>query len=102
MRSEANCAALGGEFLGTETVCLPDNPCVCCRGIRGNVDGDENDVVNIADLTFIVQFLFFEGPPPACYEEGDVNGDGAGPSIVDLTYLVAYLFGGGPAPPACP
>ncbi|MBD3333584.1 M28 family peptidase [candidate division GN15 bacterium] len=30
---------------------------------------------------------------------GDVNGDGAGPSVLDLTYLVEYLFGNGPAPP---
>ena len=59
-----------------------------------NNDGN----VNIADLTYIVAYLFGGGPEPIpelCV--GDVNGDG-GVNIADLTYIVAYLFGGGTAP----
>ena len=57
--------------------------------------------VNIADLTFLVAYLFGGGasPDPLC--AADVNHDGA-VNIADLTYLVAYLFGGGPEPsPEC-
>ncbi|MBU8934988.1 MAG: dockerin type I repeat-containing protein [candidate division Zixibacteria bacterium] len=71
----------------------------CCEGIRGNVDGIGD--VNIADLTYLVAYLFTGGPPPPCLEEADVNGDGE-INIADLTYLVSYLFTGGPAPVACP
>jgi len=73
----------------------------CIPPIRGNVNYDPGDNVNIADLTYLVAYLFGGGPPPPCFEEGDVNGDGA-INIADLTYLVAYLFRGGPPPAPCP
>ncbi len=74
----------------------------CCVGsIRGNADGDVGDQVNVADLTFLVDYLFRGGPAPPCFEEGDVNGDGA-INVADLTYLVDYLFRGGPPPAPCP
>jgi len=76
-------------------------PAGCCLGIRGNVDGDPGDQINVADLTFLVDFLFRGGPAPPCPEEGDVNGAG-GINVADLTYLVDFLFRGGATPAACP
>jgi hypothetical protein len=81
----------------------------CCNGdgMRGNVDdlvGPAGEV-DVADLTFLVAYLFQAGSVPPCTDEGNVDGlDGpAGPiDVADLTYLVTYLFQGGPAPPACP
>lgn len=73
----------------------------CCIGDRGNVDGDGADLVNIADLTFLVAYLFGGGPDPVCPEEADIDASD-NINIADLTYLVAYLFGGGPAPEECP
>jgi len=81
-----------------------------CRGYEetvssdmcGNVNGDLEDNVNIADLTYLVAYLFGGGAAPPCLEEGNINGDPAEAiNIADLTYLVAYLFGGGPAPYDC-
>jgi M6 family metalloprotease-like protein len=79
----------------------------CCIGIRGNVNSDPEDKVNIADLTFLVDRLFGIplGPVPLCPEEANINGDiEEAINISDVTYLVAYLFGlpAGAAPPACP
>jgi hypothetical protein len=75
----------------------------CCIGIRGNVDGSGVDDPNIADLTFLVDYLFRGGLPPPCMEEGNVDGDpGEQVNVADLTYLVDYLFRGGPPPPYCP
>jgi len=73
----------------------------CCNtdGIRGDVNGDGN--INIADLIHGVEFMFFGGPPPPCYEEGDIDGSGTFCSIGDLVYLVQYLFFGGEAPAPC-
>jgi hypothetical protein len=73
----------------------------CCLGIRGNINTDMNNQINIADLTFLVAYLFGGGAAPGCLKEASVNGD-ASVNIADLTYLVAYLFGGGPAPVNCP
>jgi len=71
--------------------------------MRGNVDYDFEDGCNIADLTFLVAYLFGGGVAPVCQSEADVNADPESLiNIADLTYLVAYLFGGGPEPAACP
>jgi len=73
----------------------------CCNhdGIRGDANYDMS--LNVADLTYLVDYLFFSGQPPPCPEEGDVDGSGA-INVADLTYLVDYLFFEGPAPPPCP
>lgn len=75
----------------------------CCLGIRGNVDGDAEDLVGIVDLTALVSYLFGGGQEPGCPDEANIDGDGEDAvNIVDLTHLVAYLFGGGSPPEACP
>ena len=78
-----------------------DDGTVCCVGTRGNVDGDADDNVNVADLTHLVSYLFDGGSPPPCWEEADVNGDDS-VNVADVTFLVDYLFSGGPAPLSCP
>ncbi len=71
-----------------------------CFGIRGNVDGDPEDKINIADLTYLADFLFSGGSPPPSTEEADVDASGS-INVADVTYLVDYLFSEGPAPVAC-
>lgn len=79
----------------------------CCVGSRGNANSDPDDKANIADVTFLVSFLFGipAGPEPNCIEEANANGDPFEKvNIADVTFLVAYLFGipAGPAPATCP
>ena len=65
----------------------------CCRGLAGNIDDDPADIVDIADLTFLIDHLFINFPPLACPEEGNVDGDPAGiVDIADLTFLIDHLF----------
>jgi hypothetical protein len=73
----------------------------CCTGIRGNVDGDAADAVDIADVIFFVEYSFADpsGPEPPCPEEADVDGNGT-VDVADLIYLVDYMFNSGP--PAVP
>jgi hypothetical protein len=78
-----------------------DRGTCCVPPIRGNVNNEFPDAVNIVDLTYMIAYLFGGGPPPPCETEADVNGDTV-VNIIDVTYLVAYLFGGGPAPLPCP
>lgn len=75
---------------------------VCCLGpIRGNVDYDPGDVLDISDLVYLVDYMFVGGPPPPCFEEADVDASGE-IDISDLVYMVDYMFAGGAAPLACP
>ena len=70
----------------------------CCCIARGNADGDGG--INVADLIYLVDYIFFGGDTPPCPEEGNVDASG-GLNVADLTYLVDYLFFNGPAPPPC-
>jgi len=64
--------------------------------------GDPNDdgLINIFDVTFIITYLYLDGPPPDPLESADVNNDGA-VNIFDVAHLISYLYLGGP-PPLCP
>ena len=78
----------------------------CCKDIRGNIDGDPADIVDISDLVFLVDFMFSGGAEPTCWKEANIDGDLIGDvfkqvDIADLVYLVDYMFNGAAAPPAC-
>ena len=65
----------------------------CCIGSTGNVNGDPDDIVDIADLTALIDHLFINFAPVLCPEESNVNGDPAGTiDIADLTALIDHLF----------
>ncbi len=71
----------------------------CCVGMRGNVDDDPQDQVDISDVVAMVDYMF-RGGTINCVDEANVDGIG-GVDISDLNYLVDYMFNGGPAPVAC-
>ena len=65
----------------------------CCIGVSGNVDCDPNSVVDIADLTVLIDHLFISLTPLCCREEGNVDGDpNSVVDIADLTFLIDHLF----------
>ena len=72
---------------------------VCC-GIRGDTDHN-GTCSDIADLVYLVNYMFQSGPEPPCMGEADIDGSGIGPDIADLVYLVNYMFQGGPSPVPC-
>ena len=74
----------------------------CCIGIRGNVDGDPGENIDISDLVYMVDHMFTGGPSAPCFDEANVNGD-TEPNIdiSDLVYMVDFMFTGGPAPVDC-
>ncbi len=72
----------------------------CCVD-RGNVDHDPMGVLDIADLVYLVTYMFDGGPLPPCPGEADVDASVL-IDIADLIYLVDYMFNSGPAPVPCP
>lgn len=78
----------------------------CCQK-RGDVDGSSTagSLINVADITALVAYLFGDGSTPPCLEESNIDGlvaQGTMTDVSDLSYLVAYIFSGGPPPPPCP
>ena len=62
---------------------------------HGDANADGN--TTIADVVYMVNYLFKSGPEPIPLETGDVDGDNLC-QIQDGVYLVNYLFKGGPPP----
>ena len=60
-------------------------------------DANSDTQVTIADVVFIVNYLFNSGVAPDPVERGDANCDGE-VKIEDAVYLVNYLFKGGSEP----
>jgi hypothetical protein len=85
-----------GPITEYEPINLAGTVSVCPE--RGNVDGTPG--ITIADLTYLVDYLFRSGPPPFPIDAGDIDCLG-GVNISDLTYLVNYLFRSGPPPCSC-
>jgi len=75
----------------------------CVTPLRGNIDFDVGDVIDISDLVYLVAYFFQGGPQPPCAEEGNVDGDvGETLDIADMVHLVDYMFNGGLPPGNCP
>ncbi|HKC23255.1 MAG TPA: serine hydrolase [Thermoanaerobaculia bacterium] len=58
-------------------------------------DANHDGVLAVADVFYLINYLFAGGPPPLGYP--DVTGD-AKVDVNDVFYLINYLFAGGPAP----
>ncbi|MDH3890674.1 MAG: M14 family zinc carboxypeptidase [candidate division Zixibacteria bacterium] len=74
----------------------------CCCTLRGNIDHAGGAMIDIADLIWIVDFMFNDGDGFGCPMEADIDASGAGPDIADLVFLIDYMFNAGPLPPVCP
>ncbi|MFH2055022.1 MAG: dockerin type I domain-containing protein [bacterium] len=65
-------------------------------------DANADQIVNITDAVYLVQYIFSSGPAPQPLSSGDVNCDGV-PNITDAVYLIGFIFNSGPVPCAeCP
>ncbi len=61
----------------------------------GDANGDE--LINLMDITFLINYLYKQGAPPSYPNNADANGD-CTISILDITRLISYLYKDGPAP----
>ena len=68
------------------------------REMPGDVTGD--GAVDIADVMYLINYLFIGGSSPDPMRIGDVNCDEA-VDVADVMYLINYLFIGGSAPSCC-
>jgi hypothetical protein len=83
-----------GGHTGHSTVALQVDCTV--NGIPGDVNHD--GLVGIADLVYMVNWRYLDGPPPpGGYGVADVNCDGQ-INVADVVYLLNYLFNSGPPP----
>jgi hypothetical protein len=86
-----------GATKGVAGTILNANPYVC-----GDANG--NGTVALNDVSFLVNYIFNNGPAPPDYLAANADGV-SGPdttvNIADVRYLLAFLYEGGPAPSQC-
>ncbi len=72
-----------------------------CASIGHSEHGDAtgDGVINIADVMYMINYLYRGGPYPVSFEAGDANCDGDH-GILDVVILINYLYKGG-RPPGC-
>ena len=63
--------------------------------MHGDANGDE--IIDLTDVLFIVNYLYKGGNSPIPWEAGDANCDGM-VDLTDILFLVNYLYKGGSAP----
>lgn len=98
-------AGSGGYFLLAGSPCLPGpgNPCFsligalgsgscsCCVGTRGNIDCSPDQIIDIADLSRLIDHMLISLDPVCCTDEANVDGVG-GIDISDLSQLIDHMF----------
>jgi aminopeptidase N len=63
--------------------------------LRGDANGD--DKITVADVVYIISYLYKGGTMPSPLGKADANCDG-NVNVADVIYLINYLFKGGPLP----
>jgi hypothetical protein len=81
--------------------CAADVAGCCCRGMRGNVDCDFNDEIDIVDLTMLIDHLFITLAPLPSVDEANIDGQDR-IDISDLTRLIDFLYISLTPLPGCP
>jgi hypothetical protein len=60
-------------------------------GVYADCNGDGR--FNIADIVYLISYVFGGGPAPLDYLHGNFDGDN-GLTIADVVFLISYMFGG--------
>lgn len=63
--------------------------------VFGDANGD--GIVDVADIVYLINYLFAHGSPPVPLESGDPNSD-CTVNVADIVYLINYVFISGPQP----
>jgi hypothetical protein len=60
-------------------------------------DANADEIVNVSDAVYIINYIFAAGNPPDPLEAGDANCDGD-VNVSDAVWIINYIFAGGKEP----
>ncbi len=71
--------------------------CFSVSTFRARGDTNADGIIDVADVVYLLNYLFKGGPAPVPLWTADTNGDDL-VEVADVVYLLNYLFKGGPPP----
>ncbi|MFZ5979108.1 MAG: hypothetical protein ACOYVF_00615, partial [Candidatus Zixiibacteriota bacterium] len=74
----------------------------CCIGYTGNVNCDDSEDPDISDIAYMINHLYFYGPPLCCRDEADVNRSDGVVDISDIVLIIRHLYISHEDLPDCP
>ncbi|SYZ71833.1 exported hypothetical protein [Candidatus Zixiibacteriota bacterium] len=63
-------------------------PCEGCGDVK------QDNALNILDVSYLINFLYKDGPPPPSYYKADVDNSGA-VNILDVSRIINFIYKGG-------
>jgi hypothetical protein len=87
--------AVAGSSAFPQYVHCPQGDIILGNTLCGDADGSGN--INIADIVYIIDYIFKQGPPPHDANGGDIDCD-LRVTIADVVYFINYVFRGGLPP----
>lgn len=92
------CDIANGTSRDRDSNGIPDECGTGAHFIRGDVNADGRGV-DLSDAIYILQYLFDNGPEPACLDTADANDDSSLIDLSDAITVLQHLFAdGGPLP----
>jgi hypothetical protein len=79
---------VGTLFLSVAALGGTDQQYAC-----GTADFSEDGKVNLADITYLISYVYLDGSPPPVPELANVNGSpGGSPNLADITRLICLVY----------
>jgi len=86
-------------YLGDYVPVFEPGQIILAAALRGDANGD--DIVDVSDAVYIINYIFADGLPPVSACGGDANSDGYA-DVSDAVFIIDYVFvPGSPAPEPC-
>jgi hypothetical protein len=84
------------DIVGENIYVTADNGFLALK--QSGCDGPNgSDGYNVADVVYLIAYIFKGGAPPVSEQAGDINCDGS-IDLGDAVYLIDFIFRGGAAP----
>jgi hypothetical protein len=93
------CDTILSGHLDTTKVKLYNGSLLVLQGICGDINN--NGIINLLDITYLINYVYKGGPPPPSPGLCDINHCSGSINILDITYLINYIYKAGPAPDCC-
>jgi hypothetical protein len=82
-------------------ISIPVSLDVVPQFVCGNVDNDVDNLINLADILYLISNVYADGDPPDIFESADVDSSGT-LNLEDILLLIGFVYSEEPPELNCP